>query len=86
MFPKVYSNKMNVKKIGKVNGRLEKLLKPFEIKNKYFTKFNENLLSIKKDTKSSIRDNFSLTKKQDEIGKISKEMILYNNPSKKPIT
>ncbi len=71
-----------MKRIGKSKGGLGKLIEPFEKKIKYFSKFNENLLSIRKDTKTSIKDNFSLVKKQDEIIKISKEMILYNNPSK----
>jgi len=65
-----------MKRIGKTKGRLGKLIEPFEKKIKYFSKFNENLLSIRKDTKTSIKDNFSLVKKQDEI---------YNNFVKKII-
>ena len=42
---------------------------------------NENILSIKKNTKNNIKENFLLTKKQEEIVKISNQMILYNNPS-----
>lgn len=72
---------MTMKRIAKNKGRLGNLIEPYETKIKYFSKFNENLLSIRKDTKTSIRDNFSLVRKQDEIIKISKEMILYNNPS-----
>jgi hypothetical protein len=44
---------------------------------------SENFKNIKKDTKKSIKGNFFLSKKEDEIKNITKEMMLYNNPSNK---
>ena len=68
-------------KISKKPTALEKLIEPYLEKKKYSRNLNENILKIKKDTKNNIKDNFLLTKKKEEISKISNEMILYNNPS-----
>jgi hypothetical protein len=54
-------------------------------KRNYFRTLNENVGSIIKNTKKSVKENFKLTKKQGEIDKLSSEMILYNNPSKRQI-
>ena len=67
----------------KISTALEKLIEPYLEKKKYLRNLNENVMNIKKDTKNYKRENFILTKKQDELAKISNEMILYNNPSKK---
>ena len=68
-------------KLPKLPNGLEKLIEPNKEKKKYLMSLNENILSIKKNTKNNIKENFLLTKKQEEIVKISNQMILYNNPS-----
>ena len=67
----------------KLSNAMEKIVDPYPQKKKYLRKIKDNLISIKKDTKSNKKENFLLTKTQIEIEKISKELILYNNPSKK---
>jgi len=68
------------KKNSKLNSFLEKMYEPYFEKKKFIRSLNENISNIKKNTKSSIVDNFHLSKKQGEINKLSEEQILYNNP------
>ena len=49
-------------------------------KRNYIRNLNENVSNIVKDTRRNLRENFKLAKKQNEIKKISNELILYNNP------
>jgi len=58
------------------------MYEPFIEKRSYLRTINENLGTIKKDTRHNISVNYKLNKKKVEFDKISNELILYNNPSK----
>ena len=57
------------------------MYEPYVEKKNFLRSLNENVGSIKKNTRLSIADNFKLNKKQSDIDRLSNELILYNNPS-----
>ena len=76
---------MKKKQANKVDNKmavfLSKVYYPYIEKHKYLSCLNEGILRIKRNTKKNIVENYQLAKKQDEITKISNELLLYNNPS-----
>ena len=60
---------------------LEKVYNPYVEKHKYMSCLNEGIVTIKRNTRKNIVENHILNKKQDQINKISNEMLLYNNTS-----
>ncbi len=73
-------------KIGKYDEKnkyiIEKFYNPFLENMKFKLQVNENNNEIKKSIRNSARINYSLQKKTKEVEKISKECIIFNNPSK----
>lgn len=60
---------------------LGKVYYPWIEKNNYMSCLNEGICQIKRNTRKNIVENHKLAKKEDEILKISNELLLYNNPS-----
>ena len=61
---------------------IDHFYKPFVNKMQYNISLNENISFIRKKTKKDAKDIFYLGKKNREVGKISNDLIIYNNPSK----
>lgn len=64
----------------KTNTFLQRLSKNNELKS-YNKIINEKMGVIKDITRKNKKEIFILDKKKVEINKISKDLILYNNPS-----
>lgn len=62
---------------------IEKFYMPFIKKKTYNIKINNNLLRVKDDTRQNAFDSHHILKKRNEIKNIGKELIIYQNPSKK---
>lgn len=60
----------------------EKLYMPFIKDKSYKIEVNNNLTKIKEDSKNSAIFSHKLNKKKEEVDKIGKQLIIYNNPSK----
>ena len=59
------------------------MYEPYVEKKNFVRSLNENVCNIKRNTRLNIEDNFKLHKKQNDIDRLSNELILFNNPSKK---
>lgn len=64
---------------------IEKFYMPFINKKTYNIKINNNLLRVKDDTRQNAFDSHHIIKKRNEIKNIGKELIIYQNPSKKKL-
>ena len=60
----------------------QSLYEPLLSKNKYLRDISENSQNIKKNTAKFVKDNYLLRKKEAEINKMSRELIMFKNPSK----
>jgi len=61
----------------------EKLYMPFIKDKSYKIEVNNNLTKIKEDSKNSAMFSHKLIKKKEEVEKIGRHLMIYNNPSKK---
>lgn len=61
----------------------EKLYMPYIKDKSYKIEVNNNLTKIKEDSKNSAIFSHKLNKKKEEVDKIGKQLIIYNNPSKR---
>jgi len=68
--------------LSKPKSFIDHFYKPFVNKMQYNISLNENLSFIRKKTCKDAKDIFYLGKKNREVGKISNDLIIYNNPSK----
>ena len=62
---------------------INKLYKPFISQKDYNKNLNKNISEIKKDTRNSAVLNHYLKKKKKDIDDIAKDLVIYDNPSKK---
>lgn len=60
---------------------VKKFYDPFIQNKTYNIDINKNLLKVKSDTRQSAFDSHHLRKKKNEIKKIGKELLIYQNPS-----
>jgi hypothetical protein len=80
--PNLNDNRLTLQQAEKNQKITEKLYMPF-IKDKSFKiEVNNNLTKIKEDSKNSAIFSHKLNKKKEEVDKIGKQLIIYNNPSK----
>ena len=62
---------------------IEKFYDPFIQTKTYNININKNILKVKSDTRQSAFDSHHMRKKKNEIQNIGKELLIYQNPSKK---
>lgn len=77
--------KRKEKSVNNITRFLDKMYEPFVAKKSYLRTINDNLGKIKKHTQLSISESFKLRLRKNEFKKMTNELVLYNNPSKKNI-
>lgn len=73
---------MTLKQSEKNTFITEKLYMPFIKERSYKIEVNNNLGKIKEDSKNSLFLTHRLSKQNNEVTKLGKQLIIYNNPSK----
>ena len=76
------NSKLHMKQTKSNTFITEKLYMPFIRERSYKLEVNNNISKIKEDSKFNMRITHKLGKRKQEVNKIGKEFIIYNNPSK----
>lgn len=80
--PNLGDKKLSLLQAEKNQKITEKLYMPFIKDKSYKIEVNNNRTKIKEDSKNSAIFSHKLIKKKEEVDKIGKQLIIYNNPSK----
>jgi len=79
--PNLIDNRLTLQQAEKNQKITEKLYMPFIKDKSYKIEVNNNLTKIKDDSKNSAIFSHKLNKKKEEVDKIGKQLMIYNNPS-----
>jgi len=79
--PNLNKDRLSLNQAEKNKNINEKLYMPFINDKSYKIEVNNNLTKIKEDSKNSAMFSHKLIKRKEEVEKIGKQLIIYNNPS-----